>query len=277
MRLGDQGREIPAVEHEGVTFDARTVTNDFDPPFFADGGLERLRRTLREDNLPRLATASLRRGSPVARPGAIICVGQNYAAHAAESGDPPPTEVVLFFKHPNTLCGPNDPVRIPKGSIKTDWEVELADVMGAEANDLDSADEALSLVAGYTTSNDLSERALQIERSGGQWSKGKCCPGFQPLGPALVVDEVEDPQTLRLTSKVNGEPRQASTTADLVFPVGELIRQLSQVMVLSPGDVINTGTPQGVGLSGRYPYLEPGDIVEVEVEGIGRHNTRMTD
>ncbi len=211
----------------------------------------------------------MRVGAPVAKPGAVLCIGQNYAAHAAESGDAPPEMPVLFFKHPNTVVGPYDDVRIPPGATKVDWEVELAVVIGKRARYLASPVDALDHVAGYTISNDVSERAYQVEQSGGQWSKGKCCETFNPLGPYLVpADEVADMQALRLWSTVNGEPRQDSTTADMIFSVAYLIWHLSQYLVLDPGDIVNTGTPQGVALSGRFPYLTKGDTMRIGIDGV---------
>lgn len=275
-RLGPRGQEIPAVlGTDGVVHDARPATDDFHPDFFAGGGLDRLRAAVADGSLPELDTTGLRVGAPVARPAAIVCIGQNYAAHAAESGAEPPELPIIFFKHPNTLRGPDDDVRIPRTSVKTDWEVELAAVIGSEARYLDSPAAALACVAGYTVSNDVSERDFQIALSGGQWSKGKCCEGFQPLGPWLVVDEIDDPQALTLRSWVNDEPRQDSSTADMVFGVAEIIHHLSQFMVLSPGDVINTGTPQGVAMSGRFPYLAAGDVMEIEIDGLGRQRQQL--
>jgi 2-keto-4-pentenoate hydratase/2-oxohepta-3-ene-1,7-dioic acid hydratase in catechol pathway len=183
----------------------------------------------------------------------------------------PPAEPIIFFKHPNTVVGAYDDVLIPKGSTKTDWEVELGVVIGRRARYLDSPDEALACVAGYAVSNDVSERDFQTVHSGGQWSKGKCCETFNPLGPWLVpAREVPDPQALGLRSFVNGEPRQDSTTADMIFPVAFLIWHLSQFLVLDPGDLVNTGTPAGVALSGRFPYLAGGDVLELEIDGLGR-------
>lgn len=276
VRLGPRGLEIPAViGADDVVRDARPVTDDFHPEFFAGGGLDRLRTAVSAVTLPALEATGQRVGAPVARPQAIVCIGQNYAAHAAESGAEPPELPIIFLKHPNTVGGPDDDVRIPRTSVKTDWEVELAAVIGTEARYLDSPESALACVAGYTVSNDVSERDFQIGRSGGQWSKGKCCEDFQPLGPWLVVDEVADPQALSLRSWVNGEPRQDSSTADMVFSVAQIIHHLSQYMVLSPGDVINTGTPQGVALSGRFPYLAAGDVMEVEIDGLGRQRQNL--
>jgi 2-keto-4-pentenoate hydratase/2-oxohepta-3-ene-1,7-dioic acid hydratase in catechol pathway len=222
--------------------------------------------------------SGLRVGAPVARPGAMICIGQNYAAHAAESGAAPPTTPIVFFKHPNTVVGPYDDVLIPPHSEKTDWEVELAVVIGRRARYLDSPDDALAHIAGYTVSNDVSERDFQLDQSGGQWSKGKCCETFNPLGPWLVTpDEVPDPQRLGLRSRVNGQVRQDSNTADMIFSVAYLVWHLSQVMVLDPGDVLNTGTPEGVVLSGRFPYLTTGDRVELEIDGLGRQQQSLVD
>jgi 2-keto-4-pentenoate hydratase/2-oxohepta-3-ene-1,7-dioic acid hydratase in catechol pathway len=194
----------------------------------------------------------------------------NYAAHAAESGAEPPATPVVFFKAPNTLAGPNDPVTIPRGSTKTDWEVELGVVIGKRASYLDSPAESLDHVAGFVVANDLSERAFQLEVSGGQWSKGKIAAGFSPVGPWLVTPDEIEHQKLGLRSFVNGEPRQDSSTADQIFDVATVIHHLSQYMVLDPGDLIMTGTPEGVALSGRFPYLRPGDVVEVEIDGLGR-------
>jgi 2-keto-4-pentenoate hydratase/2-oxohepta-3-ene-1,7-dioic acid hydratase in catechol pathway len=178
---------------------------------------------------------------------------------------------VIFFKHPNTVVGPDDDVFVPRGAEKVDWEVELGVVIGKRARYLSSPEEALDHVAGYVLSNDVSERALQLEMSGGQWSKGKCCETFNPLGPWLVpADEVADPQALGLRSWVNGEARQDSTTADMLFGVATLIHDISQYMVLEPGDLLNTGTPQGVALSGRFPYLSVDDVMEIEIDGLGR-------
>lgn len=273
MRVGAIGEERPIVEVDGTTFDASAVTAEYDPGFFADGGLDRLREVVRD--LPVADITGERIGAPIARPAAIVCIGQNYAAHAAESNSPPPEHPIVFFKHPNTLIGPNDDVRVPRGSSATDWEVELAVVIGRTARYLDSHADALGYVAGYTIGNDVSERTFQRDLSGGQWSKGKCAETFFPLGPWLAVDETDDPQTLGLRSFVNGEARQDSNTADMIFSVAELIRDLSQFMVLSPGDVVSTGTPQGVALSGRFPYLKAGDTMELEIDSLGRQTQRL--
>jgi 2-keto-4-pentenoate hydratase/2-oxohepta-3-ene-1,7-dioic acid hydratase in catechol pathway len=200
-----------------------------------------------------------------------VCIGLNYRDHAEETGAAFPAEPVVFMKDPSTMIGPADEVLVPRGSTKTDWEVELAVVIGTRARYLDSPADALAHVAGFVTSNDISERAFQLEHSGGQWSKGKSCETFQPLGPWLVTpDEVPDVRTVGLRSWVNGEVRQDSSTADMIFDVATLIWHLSQYTVLDPGDVVNTGTPPGVALSGKFPYLDDGDVVEVEVDGLGR-------
>ncbi|MEU8734126.1 fumarylacetoacetate hydrolase family protein [Streptomyces tendae] len=277
VRLGDPGRERPAViDDRGTTRDLSPLTPDIDGAFLAADGIARTRQALAEDALPVLEAEGLRFGPPVARPGAVVCIGQNYAAHAAESGSEPPTRPIIFLKPPNTVIGPHDHVEIPRNSTKTDWEVELAVVIGRTARYLDSPEHALAHVAGYAVSNDVSERDFQLEHSGGQWSKGKSCATFNPLGPYLVpADEVPDAQNLRLRSYVNGEPRQDSSTADMIFSVAQLVHDLSQYMVLDPGDIINTGTPQGVALSGRFPYLKAGDLMEIEIEGLGRQRQTL--
>jgi 2,4-didehydro-3-deoxy-L-rhamnonate hydrolase len=247
------------------------LTSDIDGAFLAGGGIARVRDALARGDLPAESIAGERVGAPIARPLAVVCVGMNYAAHAAESGAAPPERPVIFFKHPNTVVGPHDDVLVPRDTEKVDWEVELGVVIGTRARYTSSPEEALDHVAGYVLSNDVSERALQIELSGGQWSKGKCCETFNPLGPWLVpADEVADPQALGLRSWVNGEVRQDSSTADMLFGVAALVHDLSQYMVLEPGDLVNTGTPQGVALSGRFPYLSVDDVVELEIDGLGR-------
>jgi 2,4-didehydro-3-deoxy-L-rhamnonate hydrolase len=272
MRLGQPGSEIPAVlTAEGTHLDLRPLTGDIDGAFLAGPGLDQARAAVAAGTLPALDATGLRVAPPVARPGAVLCIGMNYAAHAAETGAAPPAYPVLFYKGPNTVVGPDDTVLNPRGATKLDWEVELAVVIGTRARYIESVERALDHVAGYAVSNDVSERFFQIEISGGQWSKGKSCETFNPLGPWLVTaDEAGDPQALGLRTWVNGEPRQDSTTRDMVFSVAELIYQLSQVTVLEPGDIINTGTPQGVALSGRFPYLVPGDTVELEIDRLGR-------
>jgi 2,4-diketo-3-deoxy-L-fuconate hydrolase len=276
MRLGEPGQEIPVATEQGKYFDLRSVTADIDGGFLAADGIARVRDNLKA-GLPELAGAeAMRVGAPVAKPGAVLCIGQNYAAHAAESGSAAPSVPILFFKHPNTVIGAYDDVVIPPGAEKVDWEVELAVVIGKQASYLASPEEALEYVAGYAVSNDVSERSYQVEHSGGQWSKGKCCATFNPLGPVLVpADEVGDPQQLSLRSAVNGGTRQKSSTSDMIFSVAHIIWNLSQYLVLDPGDVINTGTPEGVALSGKFPYLKAGDRMELSVEKLGRQEQKL--
>lgn len=277
LRLGAVGEERPYVRAaDGTVHDLSPLTADIDGAFLASDGIARTRAALAAGELPVADVEGLRVGAPVARPPAVVCIGQNYAAHAAESGAEPPKQPIVFFKHPNTVVGPYDEVLVPRGSAKTDWEVELAVVIGKEARYVETDEDALACVAGYAVSNDVSERAFQIEQSGGQWSKGKCCETFNPLGPALIpADEVADVQNLDLKSFVNGEPRQASNTRDMIFSVAALIRDLSQYMTLSPGDIVNTGTPEGVALSGRFPYLAPGDTMELEIQGLGKQKQTL--
>ena len=270
-RLGERGAERPVViTDDGSALDLTPVTADIDGAFLAGDGVDRARAAVAAGALvPLDGAAGLRIGAPVARPSAVICVGMNYAAHAAESGAAPPEHLVIFQKTPNTVAGPNDPVQIPRNSSKTDWEVELAVVVGRRASYLDSPADALAHVAGFTIVNDLSEREWQLEVSGGQWGKGKSAPGFSPTGPWLVTPDEVDHGALRLRSHVNGQPRQDSSTADLIFGVEHIVWALSQYMALEPGDLILTGTPEGVALSGRFPYLRAGDIVELDIEGLG--------
>lgn len=270
FRLGDRGSERPAVEIEGVFYDLSGVTSDIDGQFLS-GDVSRIIDEAFRAGLTEIPDAHhLRVGAPIARPQAVLCIGMNYTAHAAESGSAAPDSPVLFHKHPNTVVGPFDDVPVPPGSERIDWEVELAVVIGRRARYLASPDDALSCIAGYTVSNDVSERAFQLEHSGGQWSKGKSSEAFNPLGPVLVTaDEIPDPQALRLWSTVNGERRQDSATADMIFSASWLVWHLSQYLVLEPGDLINTGTPEGVALSGRFPYLREGDVMELGITGIG--------
>jgi 2-keto-4-pentenoate hydratase/2-oxohepta-3-ene-1,7-dioic acid hydratase in catechol pathway len=277
LRLGAVGEERPYVRAaDGTVHDLSSITAEIDGAFLASDGIARARAALEAGDLPVADVEGLRIGAPIARPTAVVCIGQNYAAHAAESGAEPPKQPIVFFKHPNTVVGPYDEVLVPRGATRTDWEVELAVVIGKEARYVDTDEEALACVAGYAVSNDVSERAFQIEQSGGQWSKGKCCETFNPLGPALIpADEVGDVQSLDLKSWVNGEPRQDSNTRDMIFSVAALIRDLSQYMTLSPGDIVNTGTPEGVALSGRFPYLSPGDTMELEIQGLGKQKQTL--
>jgi 2,4-diketo-3-deoxy-L-fuconate hydrolase len=270
-RLGPSGEEVPVVVLDDEVRSLAGITTDIDAEFWAGDGPARAAAALEAGELPLVEGADdLRVGAPIARPGAIVCIGMNYAAHAAESGAEPPALPVVFLKVPNTIAGPNDTVTIPRGGEKTDWEVELGVVIGKRASYLDSPEQSLDHVAGFVVANDLSERAFQLEVSGGQWSKGKVAPGFSPVGPWLVTPDEVDHQKLRLRSSVNGEPRQDSSTADMVFDVATVIHHLSQYMALDPGDLVLTGTPEGVALSGRFPYIQPGDVVEVEIDGLGK-------
>ncbi|MFF1459803.1 fumarylacetoacetate hydrolase family protein [Streptomyces sp. NPDC058330] len=282
LRVGTAGAERPALlDRNGTLRDLSGFVTDIDGELLADASaLARVRQAAQTpDVLPPLDTEGLRIGPPVARIGKIVCIGLNYHDHAAETGAAIPDEPILFFKAPDTVVGPEDTVLVPRGSRKTDWEVELAVVIGRTARYLDSAEEALGHVAGYATAHDVSEREFQLER-GGTWDKGKNCETFNPLGPWLVTaDEVPDPQALGLRLWVNGELKQDGTTAEQIFPVGEVVRYLSHFMTLYPGDVINTGTPAGVAM-GRpepKPYLRAGDVVEVEVEGLGRQRQALKD
>ncbi|WP_214409460.1 fumarylacetoacetate hydrolase family protein [Sphaerisporangium fuscum] len=279
LRVGPPGEERPAVlDSAGRPRDLRSLLGegaDIDGAFFASGQVARVERALLEDELP-LLDGEGRIGAPVARPGKIVCIGLNYRDHAEETGAAIPDEPIVFMKAPNTIVGPHDEVLIPRGSVKTDWEVELAVVIGATARYLDSHEAALACVAGYAISNDVSEREFQLER-GGQWDKGKSCETFNPLGPWLVTaDEVPDPQDLGLRLSVNGEVRQNGHTKNMIFTVAEVVRYLSRFMVLDPGDVINTGTPAGValGMPGQ-PFLRKGDVVELEIDGLGRQRQTM--
>ena len=269
-RLGALGRETPALVDGEVYYGLSGVTRDIDGDFFESGGPARAAAALAAGELPVLEADGMRVGAAIARPSAVICVGMNYAAHAAESGSAPPENLVMFLKTPNTVAGPFDTVSIPRGSTKTDWEVELGIVIGERASYLDSPEESIKHIAGFVVANDLSERDFQMAVSGGQWSKGKCSPGFNPTGPVVVTPDEVDYANLRLRSWVNGEPRQDSSTADLIFNVDYIVWHLSQFLTLEPGDLVLTGTPEGVALSGRFPYLSAGDVVEVEIDGLGR-------
>jgi len=265
LRIGRPGYETPVVAHDGKHYDMSGPIGDIDGEFLARGGVSSVA------GFPEIDIAGERVAPPIAKPGAVVCIGMNYAAHCAESGAEPPAEPVVFFKHPNTIVGPHDDIEIPRGSTRTDWEVELGVVFGKRASYLESEEAAMDCVAGFVVANDVSEREFQIERSGGQFSKGKACPTFSPLGPYLVTpDEIDDVQGLRLWSKVNGETRQDSGSADMIFSVAHLIFHMSQFMAFDPGDLLLTGTPEGVALSGRFPYLREGDVVEVGIDGLGQ-------
>ena len=271
LRVGAPGQERPAVRtDEGRLLDLRSVTLDIDGDFLASGGVDRARVAVKAGELPELDPDGLRIGAPVPRPGKVVCVGLNYRDHAAETGAAIPARPVVFMKDPGTVVGPYDEVLIPRGSVKTDWEVELAIVIGRRARYLDGPEAARAVIAGYAISHDVSEREFQLEFSP-QWDLGKSCETFNPLGPWLVTaDEAGDPQNLGLHLSVNGVKRQEGHTSDMIFPVDHIVSYLSQYMVLEPGDVINTGTPAGValGLPGT-PFLRPGDTVELSVDCLG--------
>ena len=271
IRFGDSGLEKPGVELDsGKRIDISLFGEDFDEHFFGSNGIERLRDWLGSTTAKLGEVASeTRLGPPVQKPSKIVCVGLNYAKHAAESGMALPKEPVLFFKATSAIVGPNDDVVIPKGSVKTDWEVELGVVIGQKASYVTKAD-AMDHVAGYVLHNDYSEREFQLEKEG-QWVKGKSCDTFAPLGPFMATkDEIEDPHNLDLWLKVNGQTMQHSNTSDLVFDIPHLVSYISQYMTLLPGDIISTGTPFGVGLGFDPPkYLKAGDVVELGIEGLG--------
>ena len=271
IRFGTLQNEKPGVQlQDGTRLDVSVFGSDYDETFFGTEGIEKLSQWLEQhqDSCPVVAR-DVRLGAPLARPSKIVCVGLNYAKHAEESGMAPPEEPVLFFKASSAITGPFDPIRIPKGSTKTDWEVELALVIGKKASYV-SEQEALNHVAGYVLHNDVSERAFQLERSG-QWVKGKSCDTFAPLGPFIVTtDEIKDPNSLDLWLKLNGKLMQNSNTSDFIFNVQEVVSHISQFMTLLPGDIISTGTPFGVGLGLTPPrYLKEGDEVELGIEGLG--------
>ncbi|MDN3293730.1 fumarylacetoacetate hydrolase family protein [Streptomyces ficellus] len=281
LRVGTSGAERPALlDQDGVLRDLSAVVTDIDGSLLSDASaLDRVRAAAGAGVLPALDATGLRIGPPVGRIGKVVCIGLNYHDHAAETGAATPAEPVIFFKAADTVVGPNDTVLVPRGSRKTDWEVELAVVIGRTARYVESAEAALAHVAGYAVAHDVSEREFQIER-GGTWDKGKNCETFNPLGPWLVTaDEVPDPQALSLKLWVNGELKQNGTTADQIFPVAEVVRYVSQFMTLYPGDIINTGTPAGVamGQPEPKPFLRAGDVVELEIDGLGRQRQELKD
>ena len=277
IRFGPAGAERPGVQRpDGRRIDASGFGEDYDEGFFGSDGLERLALWVaREGTRAPEVGADVRLGPPIVRPSKIICVGLNYRDHAKESGMAVPAEPVIFFKSTTALVGPNDDVIIPKGSTKTDWEVELAVVIGERASYVSEA-EATKHIAGYVLHNDYSERVFQLER-GGQWVKGKSCDTFAPLGPFLATpDEIGDVHDLKLWLTVNGERKQDGSTRDLVFGVPFLVSYISQFMTLLPGDVISTGTPAGVAM-GHTPvrFLQPGDVVELGIDGLGSSRQRL--
>ena len=270
IRFGQEGQEKPGLQLENKRIDVSAFGEDFNEKFFENNGLERLKDWLKT-NEANCATVedSVRLGSPIGRPSKLVCVGLNYAKHAAEAGMKVPSEPVLFFKSTTAIVGPNDNVIIPKNSEKTDWEVELAIVIGKKASYI-SLEEADDYIAGYVLHNDVSERAFQIEKEG-QWCKGKGCDTFAPLGPFMATkDEIKDGNNLNLWLDVNGERLQDSSTSDFIFNIQECVSYISQFMTLLPGDVISTGTPFGVGLGFKpQRYLKPGDVMRLGIEGLG--------
>lgn len=273
MRIGPVGSEKPIARLDDQTYvDLSDVVPDFDEEFFAANGLDGLPAVVAERVASGLVSsfAGERIGAPIARPHQILCIGLNYSDHAAETGQDVPAEPILFTKSPNTLIGPDDDVRIPRGSTKPDWEVELGIVIGTRTSYLDSVDEARDAIAGFTVVNDVSERAFQMERNG-QWSKGKSAETFNPAGPWLVTpDEIDDVLDLGMWLDVNGVRRQTGSTSTMIFDPYFIVHYLSQFLVLEPGDLINTGTPPGVGMGFTPPiWLQPGDVMELGIQGLG--------
>ena len=271
IRFGEKNKEKPGIQlDDDQRIDVSSFIDDYDENFFYKIGIKKLRSWLNKnkEKCP-IIDNNIRIGPPISRPSKIVCVGLNYAKHAAESGMKIPDEPVLFFKSSSAITGPYDPIIIPKNSSKTDWEVELAIVIGKRASYVSKQD-ALNYIAGYVLHNDVSEREFQIERSG-QWVKGKSCDSFAPIGPFIATaDEIENPNNLNLWLKVNGEEMQNSNTSDFIFNIEEVVSYISQFMTLIPGDIISTGTPFGVGLGLNPPkYLKEGDIVELGIEGLG--------
>jgi 2-keto-4-pentenoate hydratase/2-oxohepta-3-ene-1,7-dioic acid hydratase in catechol pathway len=278
LRVGPVGAERPAaMDGTGQLVELTGVVDDITGAALAGARLDRIRAAVDGGGLPVVDPQGLRVGPPLARPGKIVCIGLNYLDHAAETGATLPSEPVMFLKAPDTVVGPYDDILIPRTSVKTDWEVELAVVIGRTARYLESDAEALACVGGYAVVNDVSEREFQLEREG-QWDKGKNCETFNPLGPWLVTaDDVPDPQSLGLRLWVNGVKKQDGNTKNMKFGVAEIVRYLSQFLVLHPGDVINTGTPAGVALGQPEPkpYLRAGDVVDLEIDGLGKARQRL--
>ncbi len=268
IRFGEPGKEKTGVITGDKKYDTSAFGEDYGEVFFETDGLARLADFIESNSLPEVAE-NVRLGSPLARPSKIVCIGLNYADHAKETNATPPAEPVIFMKATTAIVGPNDDIVIPKNSKKTDWEVELAVVIGRKASYVSEAD-AMEYVAGYVLHNDVSEREFQMER-GGTWDKGKGCDTFAPIGPFFATkDEIADPHNLRLWLKVNGKTMQDGTTANFIFNIPHLVSYTSQFMTLLPGDIISTGTPAGVGLGMKPPvYLKAGDVVELGVDGLG--------
>jgi 2,4-didehydro-3-deoxy-L-rhamnonate hydrolase len=279
LRIGPAGAESPAVLADETTYvDLSDLVDDFDEAFFGSGGIERIRPIVAE----RVGLGDVhelghqRIGAPIGRPHQIVCIGLNYRDHAAETGQAVPTEPILFNKSPNTLVGPYDAVRLPRGATKPDWEVELGIVIGKRTSYLESVEAARDAIAGWVVVNDVSERAFQLER-GGQWVKGKSAETFNPAGPWLVTpDEIPDVLDLRMWLDVNGIRRQDGSSSTMIFDPYAIVHYLSQFLVLEPGDLINTGTPPGVGMGFTPPiWLQPGDVMELGIDGLGRQQQEV--
>jgi len=276
VRFGASGSERPGLlAPDGSLRDCSAHVADYDHQFFSGNGLERLRKLAADPGQLPVVPPGERLGSPVARPRKLLAIGLNYSDHARETNAPIPTEPILFMKATSALCGPHDPILIPRGSTKTDWEVELAIVIGRDARYLASPAAARSSIAGFCAANDVSERSFQLER-GGQWSKGKSSDHFFPLGPWLVTaDSLGDPQQLGMTLDVNGVRRQTGHTSTMIFDVWQIVHYLSQFLTLEAGDVITTGTPPGVGMARKPPeFLRAGDVVSLAIDGLGTQECR---
>jgi 2-keto-4-pentenoate hydratase/2-oxohepta-3-ene-1,7-dioic acid hydratase in catechol pathway len=271
VRVGESGQERAVLlGSDGEIFRLPAGFGDIDAEFWRNNRASELESFLESASVDDRVNGNVRFGPPIAKPEKVICIGLNYRDHANETGSPIPKEPIVFMKAPNCVVGPNDQILVPRGSTKTDWEIELGVVIGKRTRYLGSPDEAGEVIAGYCISHDLSERDFQFER-GGQWDKGKCCETFNPLGPWLVTaDEIDDPQNLSLRLSVNGVLRQDGSTSDMIFDVNYIVWYLSQFMVLEPGDLINTGTPAGVSLGhDDVPFLGEGDVVELSIDGLG--------
>ena len=279
IRVGEAGKERPGVLLDEHTWlDLADLVADYDEDFFADDGIARIRTHLGTADLSLARPLQGQRiGAPIARPHQILCIGLNYSDHAKETGQSVPTEPILFTKSPNTLVGPDDNIIHPRGATKLDWEVELGVVIGSRTSSLDSIEQAADHIAGYVVVNDVSERAFQLER-GGQWTKGKSCETFNPAGPWLVTPDEVDVSDLHMWLHVNGSERQNGSTSTMVFSPAFIVHYLSQFMVLEPGDLINTGTPPGVGM-GHNPsiWLHPGDVMELGIQGLGTQRQVVVD
>lgn len=268
IRFGELGKEKPGMIIQDKKFDISSFGEDFNEVFFETDGLKRLSEFIAQKDFPQLP-GDIRIGCPLVRPSKIVCIGLNYTDHAKETNTLPPSEPILFLKSTTSIIGPNDSIIIPKNSVKTDWEVELAVVIGKKASYI-REENGMDHIAGYVLHNDVSEREFQLER-GGTWDKGKGCDTFAPIGPILITtDEISDPHQLHLWLTVNGKTMQDGNTSNLIFKIPYLISYISHFMTLLPGDIISTGTPAGVGLGMKPPvYLKPGDMVELGIEGLG--------